>query len=108
VNVIVTQAVRDASMVFEVWLTSDRLGKRDIGSFDKGELVFSEIREGTPVERTLRLSQQLMEELRRGLGEHGPLSADNLTSVQDVIKVRDRLLTLVETLATRQSECIQS
>lgn len=91
---------------YDIWFVYDDAmrGKRKVARFEPQEsgparLEWQEVAEGVASEPTLRLGGAEVEALRRGLDENGPTTQDGLTLARDAIKVRDRLLTLVEKLA---------
>lgn len=97
--------IAGGSLWIDLWFVDDGLtGPRRVLLFTTSDnaptLEWREVEEGAQTEPSLRLPAQAVEELRRALDQHGPLTADNLTFVRDVVGVRDRLLALVETLAT--------
>ena len=94
-----------AGLSFDIWFIHDDLiggEPRTVGHFapsDDGgpaRLWWTEVQEGVAQEPTLRLGAQEIEMLRAGLDEYGPVSNADHAFLHDAIKVRERLLTLVE------------
>src|ERR1700685_1858246 len=107
-RILVNPNVAGGFMAYDVWFVQeDAVGrKRMVGQFEAQKdkpaiMVWKEFNEGEIMQPTLRLSAQEIDMLRDGLDAYGPTTASNLTFVKDAISVRDRLLTLVETLTAK-------
>jgi hypothetical protein len=109
-RVLVQRTAQSGIDSFDVWFVEDDqiASVRRVASFEAqknapARLTWQVVEEGARIDATLRMSGYEVEQLRRGLDEYGPTTTDNLTFLKDAVKVRDRLLTLVETLTTNDA-----
>lgn len=93
---------------YDLWfLLEDPIGnRRQVAHFapeqsGPARLVWHDYKEGDIMDPTLRLTGYEVAMLKAGLDQHGPTTADGLALAQDAIKVRDRLLTMVEGMVAR-------
>lgn len=82
----------------------DLRGGREYGKLEDGKLVWHKVEESELVEPTFTLTGMEMRYLKQAVSEYGPTDTESLELARDAIKVRDRLLTIVERVIGRAGQ----
>lgn len=84
-----------------VWTQGIDGRNASVARVEKGELVFSVVKQGEKVEPTFSVPSIFLTALRDELNKLGPFSDSPVDWLRDAVGTRDRLLSLVEKLSDR-------